>query len=102
MMNEQIKNALEDGVDLTEEEYRARMEAADDATEAHGIEGNASLSEKVRHDRIEMNFYGTCLNVLMCMYSVLEDIKAAVSAQAEMLASLTGTKEETESDGCNE
>ena len=73
-MNEEIKNALEDGVDLTDEEYRSRAETADRTTEIHGVDGEAPLDEEKRQRRIQTNFYGTALNILLAMYSAAEEI----------------------------
>ena len=74
MMNEEIKKALEDGVDLPEAEYMARAEAADRTTEAHGVAGDAPISEEQRHKRIQSNFYGTALNIMLSLYSAAEEI----------------------------
>lgn len=63
-MNNEIKTALEKGVDLTVEEYKAKIEAADKSTKAHGYEKKAPVSEAIRHKRIQSNFYGYSLNML--------------------------------------
>lgn len=63
-MNNEIKTALEKDVDLTTEEYKAKIEAADKSTKAHGFEKKAPVSEAVRHKRIQSNFYGYSLNML--------------------------------------
>lgn len=64
-LNEEIKQALMRDVDLSEEEYRAKNEAADASTKAHGVKGRAALTETTRHKRIQMNFYGTALNIMV-------------------------------------
>ena len=64
-LNEEVKKALLRDVDLTEEEYRAKNAAADASTKAHGVKGRAALTESTRHKRIQMNFYGTALNILV-------------------------------------
>ena len=64
-MEQTIKEALEKDVDLSPEEYRAKNEAADASTKAHGVKGRAALTEGQRHKRIQMNFYGTVLNILV-------------------------------------
>ena len=64
-LNEEVKKALMRDVDLSEEEYRAKNEAADASTKAHGVRGRASLTEATRHKRIQMNFYGTALNIMV-------------------------------------
>lgn len=81
MMNEEIKNALEDGVDLSDEEYRARAKAADAATECHGMTEKAPVSEAKRARRIQSNFYGTALNILCALYSVAEEILTILRGQ---------------------
>ena len=64
-MEQTIKEALEKDVDLSPEEYREKNEAADASTKAHGVKGRAALTEGQRHKRIQMNFYGTVLNILV-------------------------------------
>lgn len=66
-MEQTIKEALEKDVDLSPEEYRAKNEAADANTKAHGVKGRAALTEGQRHKRIQMNFYGTVLNILVSL-----------------------------------
>ena len=63
-LDEMIQNALNADVDLSEEEYRAKMEQADRSTEAHGMTKKAPLSEAKRHKRIEMNYYGLSINYM--------------------------------------
>lgn len=63
-LEEMIQNALNADVNLSEEEYRAKMEQADKSTEAHGMTGKAPLSEAKRHKRIEMNYYGLSINYM--------------------------------------
>ena len=83
MISEEIKNALEDGVDLSDEEYRARSKAADAATESHGMTEKAPVSEAKRARRIQSNFYGTALNILCALYSVAEEILTILRGQEE-------------------
>ena len=66
-MQDMIKEALEKDVDLSPEEYREKNEAADASTKAHGVKGRAALTEGQRHKRIQMNFYGTVLNILVSL-----------------------------------
>lgn len=63
-LDEMIQKALNDGVDLPDEEYKARMEQADRSTETHGMTKKAPLSEAKRHKRIEMNYYGLSINYM--------------------------------------
>ena len=60
-----IQKALDKDVELTEKAYREKCKEADKSTAAHGVEGRAPISEAVRHKRVQTNFYGTCLNVLL-------------------------------------
>lgn len=83
MIYEEIKNALEDGVDLSDEEYRARAKAADAATECQGMTEKAPVSEAKRARRIQSNFYGTALNILCALYSVAEEILTILRGQEE-------------------
>lgn len=62
-----ISEALNRDLELTEEEYRAKCEKADSSTKAHGIKGRAALTEGQRHKRIQSNFYGTALNVMLSL-----------------------------------
>lgn len=64
-LQEEVKAALMRDVDLSEEDYRAKNEAADKNTAAHGVKGKAALTESRRHKRIQMNFYGTTLNIMV-------------------------------------
>lgn len=68
-LNEEVKKALMQDVELSEEEYRAKNEKADVSTRAHGVKGRAALTENTRHKRIQMNFYGTALNIMVGILS---------------------------------
>ena len=74
-----IKTALEKDVDLSTEEYREKLLAADGATKAHGVEGKATVSEAVRAKRIQSNFYGTSLNVMLSVLAELNQTNALLS-----------------------
>lgn len=81
-----IKKAIEDALNantgLSETEYLAVAEEADKRTAVHGIAGGSPIDEAQRHARIQSNFYGTALNILMAMYSVLENICSAIAQGA--------------------
>lgn len=77
-----IDNALNKDVELTEAEYRAKCEKADCITENHGVEGRAPLSEARRHKRIQTNFYGTALNVML---SVLAEVSQTNALLTELI-----------------
>ena len=83
--NEYIKNALNKDVELTAEEYKTKCMQADKSTKMHGVEGRAPISEALRHKRIQTNFYGTCLNVLLSALAELSQTNA-------LLAELIGMK----------
>lgn len=70
-LDREIEEALLRDVELSPEEYRAKNEAADASTKAHGVKGRAALTEGVRHKRIQSNFYGTALNILV---SILAEV----------------------------
>lgn len=66
-LEQEIQTALMRDVELPAEEYRAKLEQADGSTKAHGVKGRAALTESVRHKRIQSNFYGTALNILVSL-----------------------------------
>jgi hypothetical protein len=47
---------------------------ADKTTAAHGVEGEAPLTEEERERRMRMNYYGTVINVGMSILAALDDI----------------------------
>lgn len=64
-LNEEVNKALMRDVELSEEEYREKNQKADASTKAHGVKGRTALTENTRHKRIQMNFYGTALNIMV-------------------------------------
>lgn len=78
-----IKTALEKDVDLSTEEYHEKCRNADASTAAHGVDGKAPISEAVRSKRIQSNFYGTSLNVML---SVLAELNQANANLSDLLA----------------
>lgn len=70
-LQREIEGALLRDVEMSPEEYRAKNELADKSTKAHGVKGRAALTESVRHKRIQSNFYGTALNILV---SILAEV----------------------------
>lgn len=80
-----IKTALEKDVDLSAEEYREKCLSADGATKAHGVEGKAPVSEAVRSKRIQSNYYGTSLNVMLSILSELNQTNALLSELTVMI-----------------
>lgn len=72
-LQKEVEEALMKDVELTEEEYRAKNEKADLSTKTHGVKGRAALTESTRHKRIQMNFYGTALNVLVSLLAEVSE-----------------------------
>lgn len=72
-LEKEVEAALMKDVDLTEEEYRAKNEKSDLSTKTHGVKGRAALTEGTRHKRIQMNFYGTALNVLVSLLAEVSE-----------------------------
>lgn len=70
-LEKEINEALTRDVELSPEEYRAKNQAVDASTKAHGVKGKAALTESIRHKRIQSNFYGTALNILV---SILAEV----------------------------
>ena len=87
---EMIKEALERDTDITREEYAKKAARADEITAAHGIEGEAPLSEEERERRMRMNFYGTVINIQMSMLSALDDIAERITVLNNNLVSVIG------------
>ena len=73
-LEKDIETALNANVDLSEEKYREVCEKADGCTKAHGVKGDAPLSEAKRHKRVQMNFYATALNILINIYQLTAEI----------------------------
>lgn len=84
----EIKNALNENVNLTKEEYKEKIEKADKATEGHGIAGDAPVDEETRHKRIQSNYYGISLNFLSCILSAMEQQTILMAQQNELLHKL--------------
>lgn len=73
-LEQEIQMALMRDVNLSPEDYRAKNEEADESTKTHGVKGRAALTESVRHKRIQMNFYGTVLNVLVSLLAEVSEM----------------------------
>lgn len=71
-LQEQIQTALNQDLDLTEEEYKEKMAKADKATAKHGIKGKAALTLATRYKRMSMNYYGTSLNLSASLLSAVD------------------------------
>ena len=84
-LQDQILDALNKNVNLSEQEYKEKVIKADASTEAHGVEGKAPVSEKTRHKRIQSNFYGISLNFLSCLLNAMEQQQILIAQQNAML-----------------
>lgn len=98
MINKTITEALERDLDLSREEYAKKAEEADRVTAAHGIEGEAPLTEAEREARMRMNYYGISLNLGMNILAALNDLSERVTVLNNNLVALTGGEA---NDGCN-
>lgn len=74
-IREQTEAALNKNVDISREEYADLCRQADASTEAHGVEGEAPLTEEERERRMRMNYYGTVLNIGMAIIASLDAIE---------------------------
>lgn len=72
-MQEAIDKALNEDVDLSREEYAAKKARADEITAAHGVEGEAPLSEEERCRRMLMNFMGSMINITMALLASMDE-----------------------------
>ena len=73
-LEQDINTALNANVDLSREEYARMCAAADESTKKNGVEGEAPLTEEERHNRVQTNFYGTALNILINIYQLTAEI----------------------------
>ena len=81
MTNEQaIEKALNANVDLSREEFAKKAEEADRITAAHGVEGEAPLTEEERERRMRMNYYGSVLNIGMVLLAAIDAIEEKIVA----------------------
>ena len=87
-LNEKIKKALTQDVDLSEEEYAAKTIKADDTTKKHGVKGKASINESRRARRMAMNFYGVMLNTLVNIHATMLEQLAATHENNRLLATV--------------
>lgn len=92
-LQEQIQNALNQDVELSEEEYKAKTAQADSATAKHGVKGRAAVTEATRYRRISMNYYGTALNFMAGILTALDYNNALL---AELVQAQKPKEEEKE------
>ncbi len=89
-IKEAIEKALNANVDIPREEFAKKAAEADKATEAHGIDGEAPLSEEERERRMRMNYYGTVINVGMSILAALDDIADKLVTVNNNIVALAG------------
>lgn len=87
-----IMQALENNVDLPDEEYKALCEKADKVTASNGIDGKAPLTEARRHKRIQSNFYGMAINILSSIHAGLCEQEELLRVQNVLLGALCEKK----------
>lgn len=94
-LKEMINKALTQDVDLTDEEYEAKIIKADENTRKHGVKGKASANESKRARRMAMNFYGVMLNIMMNIHATeLEKLAAIKENNRLLLTVINGGEEE--------
>lgn len=91
MTNTEItEKALNEDIDLTREAYAEKKAKADEITAAHGVEGEAPISEEERERRMRMNYYGSVLNVGMAILAALDDIANRITTLNNNIVNLAG------------
>ena len=88
----EIKNALNENVNLTEQEYKEKIIKSDEITAGHGATKKAPISEALRHKRIQSNFYGLSLNFLATMLGEMSTQTQLLAQQNTMLCALCKEK----------
>lgn len=91
-MQKLIQQALNQDVDLSEEEYREKILNADKITAGHGATKKAAVTESVRHKRVQRNFYGIALNFLSSLLGEMATLSTLVRQQNAMLYELLKEK----------
>ena len=88
IIQEQVNEALNKDLDLSDEEMRAKFQEADKITDKHGVKGKAPISEAKRLKRMTMNYYGTSLNIGASTLGALNTIEKLLYEQTVMLAEI--------------
>lgn len=99
---EMIDKALTDNIELSREEYAALCKRADEVTAAHGVEGEAPLSEEERERRMRMNFYGSTLNVMMALLAAVDDVANRITTLNNNICALGGITEDEHGNSASE
>ena len=85
-----VEKALNEDVDLTRAEYAEKKKRADEITAAHGVEGEAPLTEDERERRMRMNYYGSTLNIMMAMLAAIDDLAERITTLNNNILALGG------------
>lgn len=85
-----VEKALNEDVDLTRAEYTEKKKRADEITAAHGVEGEAPLTEDERERRMRMNYYGSTLNIMMAMLAAIDDLVERITTLNNNILALGG------------
>lgn len=88
--NEIVNKSLNQDIDLSTEEYERKKAEADTVTAAHGIEGDAPITEDERERRMRMNYYGSVINIGMAILAALDDIANRITTMNNNLVSIAG------------
>lgn len=79
-VKKEIIRALNKDINLSPAEYAEKCREADKTTANNGIKNTARgktpvVNEELRHKRVQTNFYGTVLNLLLNICISLEEVK---------------------------
>lgn len=93
-VKKEIIRALNKDINLSPAEYAEKCREADKTTENNGIKNTARgktpvVNEELRHKRVQTNFYGTALNLLL-------NIIISLGELTEEIRELNGKKKENE------
>ena len=75
--------ALSEDINLSKKDYAKKTKKADLSTKAHGVKGEAPVTEELRHKRVQTNFYATMLNVMCGVAAELQEIKEEIKGLKE-------------------
>lgn len=85
-----VEKALNEDLDLTRDEYAEKKKRADEITAAHGVEGEAPITEEERERRMRMNYYGSTLNIMMAMLAAIDDLAERITTLNNNILALGG------------
>ena len=83
-LEKEIVKALSEDINISREEYAEKAKKADLSTKAHGVKGKAAVvSEELRHNRVQTNFYASMLNIICGVVAELQEIKEEIKGLKE-------------------